>query len=82
MSRSAIRVREPSDELMKKIIQARKAIANQEPRFIKCPYCQHNAIAVYGDTRGHVEAKCKKCGRITVFDVVNMRRMNPCLPFL
>ena len=29
------------------------------------------------DTRGHVESKCKKCGRITVFDVLNMRRLRP-----
>ena len=36
-----------------------------------------NAIAVYEDTRGHVESKCKKCGRITVFDVLNMRRLRP-----
>ena len=31
----------------------------------------------YEDTRGHVESKCKKCGRITVFDVLNMRRLRP-----
>ena len=37
----------------------------------------YNAIAVYEDTRGHVESKCKKCGRITVFDVLNMRRLRP-----
>ena len=27
--------------------------------------------------QGHVESKCKKCGRITVFDVLNMRRLRP-----
>lgn len=70
-----IRVSEPSPEMMGKIIRARQAIAEQKPRFIKCPYCQHNSIVVYEDTRGHVETKCKKCGKVTVFDVMNMRRI-------
>lgn len=72
-----IRVQEPSHEMQQKIIKARNAIASQQERTIKCPYCLHNAITVYEDTRGHVEAKCKKCGRITVFDVLNMRRLRP-----
>ena len=75
-----IRITEPSAEMQYKIVNARKAIATQKQRYIKCPYCQHNAIAVYEDTRGHVETKCKKCGRVTVFDVVNMRRQ--AIPFL
>ena len=73
MKRASIRVQEPTPELIEKIRRARVAISQQKPRYLKCPYCQHNAIAVYEDTRGHVESKCKKCGRITVFDVLNMR---------
>lgn len=38
-------------------------------------YCGHNSIAVFEDTRGHVQAKCKACGRETVFDVLSMRRL-------
>lgn len=72
--RRDIRVSEPSAEVQMKIIRARKAIAQQKPRYLRCPYCQHNALAVYEDTRGHVETKCKKCGKVTVFDVLNMRR--------
>ncbi len=67
MKRASIRVQEPTPELIEKIRRARVAISQQKPRYLKCPYCQHNAIAVYEDTRGHVEAKCKKCGRVTVF---------------
>lgn len=70
-----IRITEPSAEMLEKIIRARQAIAAQKPRYIKCPYCQHNAIVVYEDTRGHVETKCKKCGKITVFNVLSMRRI-------
>lgn len=73
MSRG-IRISEPSAEMQMKIIRARKAIAQQKPRYLRCPYCQHNALAVYEDTSGHVETKCKKCGEITVFDVLSMRR--------
>lgn len=72
MKRASIRVQEPTPELIEKIRRARVAISQQKPRYLKCPYCQHNAIAVYEDTRGHVESKCKKCGRITVFDVLNI----------
>ena len=56
--RKNIRVQEPSQEMQLKIIRARTAIASQKQRNIKCPYCCHNSITVYEDTRGHVEAKC------------------------
>lgn len=43
--------------------------------FNKFFYCQHNSIVVYEDTRGHIETKCKKCGKVTVFDVLSMRKI-------
>ena len=70
-----IRVTEPSLEMQEKIKRARHAIASQKTRMVKCPYCQHNTIVVFEDTRGHVQAKCKRCGRETVFDVLSMRRL-------
>lgn len=70
-----IRITEPSLEMQEKIKRARRAIVSQKTRMVKCPYCQHNAIAVFEDTRGHVQAKCKRCGRETVFDVLSMRRL-------
>ena len=70
-----IRIVEPSEEMMLKIRKARNDIATQKPRIVKCPYCQHNSIVVFEDTRGHVQAKCKICGRETVFDVISMRRL-------
>lgn len=74
MSRYA-RVSEPSTEMQVKITWARQAIANQEPRVLKCPYCHHSSIVVFGDTRGHVQTKCKVCENETVFDVLEMRRL-------
>ena len=70
-----IRVTEPSLEMQEKIKLRRRSIVSQKTRMVKCPYCQHNAIAVFEDTRGHVQAKCKRCGRETVFDVLSMRRL-------
>ena len=70
-----IRITEPSAEMQLKIRRACNAIATQKKRMVKCPNCQHNSIAVFEDTRGHVQAKCKNCGRETVFDVLSMRRL-------
>lgn len=77
MSRAGVYTSMPPEELQQKIALARKAIANQEPRYVKCPYCQRNSFAVYGDTSGHIQSKCSKCGHITVFDVLSMRRVKP-----
>ena len=74
MSKS-ISIQEPSEEMCQKIIRARVAISTQRQRYLLCPYCRHKSIAVFEDTRGHVEAKCSKCGRVTAFDVMNMRIM-------
>ena len=78
--RRNIRVSEPSAEMQMKIRMARHAISSQKMRMVKCPYCHHNSIAVFEDTRGHVQAKCKVCGRETVFDVLSMRRLLLHLP--
>ena len=74
MSRN-IRVSEPSAEMQIKIIRAKDAIASQKPRTVRCPCCGHNSIIVFEDTRGHVQTKCKACGRETVFNVLEMRRL-------
>lgn len=66
--------RQPSPEMQIKIQRAVNAVRNQSQRAIKCPYCRHNGIIVFDDTRGHVQTKCKLCGRETIVDVVNMRR--------
>ena len=56
MSRN-IRVSEPSAEMQIKIIRAKDAIASQKPRIVRCPYCRHNSIIVFEDTRGHVRTR-------------------------
>ncbi len=73
--RRVIKVIEPSTMVQYKIQRARDAIVGQRKRAIKCPYCGHNSIIVFEDTRGHVQTKCKACGQETVFDVLSMRRL-------
>ena len=58
MSRN-IRVSEPSAEMQIKIIRAKNAIASQKPRIVRCPYCRHNSIIVFEDTRGHVQTNAR-----------------------
>lgn len=72
--RRGAKIVEPSPVLQIKMQNARDAIAAQRRRVIKCPYCRRNSIIVFEDTRGHVQTKCKACGKETVFDVINMRR--------
>ena len=72
---ASTKVSEPSAEMQIKIIRAKDAIASQKPRIVRCPYCRHNSIIVFEDTRGHVQTKCKACGRETVFNVLEMRRL-------
>ena len=69
------RTKVPSTEMTIKIRKARSAVASQKQRSIRCPYYLHNTIIVFEDTRGHVQAKCKLCGKETVFDVLSMRRL-------
>jgi len=75
MSKTTVRIQEPTEEMQQKIIRARMAVAAQQRRYILCPYCKHKSIGVFEDTRGHVQTKCKNCGKEIVFDVLNMRRL-------
>ena len=70
-----MRVTEPSAEMQMADKTECIAIASQKRRTMECPYCHHNTIIVFEDTRGHVQAKCKLCGRETVFNVLSMRRL-------
>lgn len=72
-----VRVEQPTDELLQKIHMAIEAVASQEQRVIRCPYCKHSAIIVFEDTRGHVQTKCKHCRREVVLNVLSMRRCKP-----
>ena len=75
MRQCDVRTTEPTEELLQKIRRAREEIVTKKSRDIKCPYCLHKLMVVYEDCTGHFEAKCSKCGRITVIDAASMLRM-------
>ncbi len=75
MRRKTVAVTEPPDELRLRIIKARQDISSQNRRFLYCPYCRHKMLAVFEDTRGHVETKCIRCGRTTAYNVLDTRRI-------
>lgn len=65
-----IHIKEPSADVMQIIWRSMLAISEQKPRIIKCHYCHHTAIVVFDDTRGHIQSKCKLCGKENIFEVV------------
>ena len=38
-------------------------------RSLRCPYCNHRSIIVFEDSVGHVQTKCTKCGRESIYNV-------------
>jgi DNA-directed RNA polymerase subunit RPC12/RpoP len=74
MRRSKVITHEPDTELSAKIRQARRAVTDRKSRYLLCPYCSHKVVQIFDDACGHLEAKCSKCGRRTVFDLISMRR--------
>lgn len=71
----------PTPELMAKIRRARDAIAEQKPREVRCPFCGHRLAKIFEDTRGHLETKCSKCGKVVLVDLVNTRKTRTTITF-
>lgn len=65
----------PSPEILAQIRRAETAVAGQKSRKLLCPYCHHCALIVYEGTHGYIQAKCKVCGRETVFSTRKVRRI-------
>ena len=76
MNSATLRNVTPTPELMAKIRRARDAIAEQKPREVRCPFCRHRLAKIFEDTRGHLETKCAKCGRVVLVDLVNTRKIS------
>jgi ribosomal protein S27E len=59
------------------LMKIRKHAAGSEAlsfRKMPCHYCEHKTIIVYEDSRGHIGAKCKKCGKEGIYNVLLRRR--------
>lgn len=67
----------PTPEVLALIKRSEQDTVEISFRNVLCPYCHHRALVVYDDATGHVQAKCKVCGSETIFDLKNMRKVQP-----
>ena len=63
------------EEVLARIRKHSAGSEDKKPRNIGCLYCGHMTIMVYEDSRGHVQAKCKKCRREAIYNVA-LRRIS------
>jgi transcription elongation factor Elf1 len=45
-------------------------------RALDCHFCKHVTIIVYEDSSGYVQAKCKKCGEESLYNLMLRRASN------
>ena len=62
------------ESVIAKIQKHAAGTENLSSRKVPCHYCDHKTIIVYEDSRGHIGAKCKKCGKEGVYNVLLRRR--------
>ncbi len=62
-----------SEDVLARIRRHAEGTEGLATKVMKCHYCEHKAITVYEDSRGHVRAKCKKCGMEGIYNVVLRR---------
>lgn len=52
-------------------------VASLSTRSLYCPECHFKIQEVYDDCRkGHIQAKCRKCKKIVVFDLALFRTVH------
>ena len=62
-----------SEEILARIRKHSDGCEGQKSRVIECHYCRHKAIIVFEDSRGHIKAKCKRCGAESIYNVMFRR---------
>jgi ribosomal protein S27E len=61
------------EAVLEKIRRHSAGSEDLESRAIRCHYCGHTTIYVFTNSRGHVKAKCKKCGSEAIYNVLLRR---------
>ena len=64
-----------SDAVLARIRKHSAGSENLKSRTLKCHYCEHQTIIVFENSQGHIQAKCKKCRKEAVYNVVLRRVM-------
>jgi DNA-directed RNA polymerase subunit RPC12/RpoP len=59
-----------SESVLAKVRKHSAGTEAQRTRVLLCHYCNHKAIVVFEDSWGHVKAKCKKCNKESIYNVV------------
>lgn len=63
-----------SQETLDKIRRHEAGIEGLRSKTVACHFCEHKTIQIYEDSKGHVRAKCKKCGQESTYNLA-LRRM-------
>ena len=58
------------DTVLARVRKHSAGAENLKTRTLKCHYCEHKAIVVFEDSRGHIQTKCKKCNTEAIYNVV------------
>ena len=61
------------DSVLENVRRHSAGTEKQNTRTLVCHYCNHKAIIVFEDSQGHVQAKCKKCNKESIYNVVLRR---------
>lgn len=56
-------------EILVKIRRNSSGTDGLRTRSLRCPYCNHRSILVFEDSVGHVQVKCTKCGKESIYNV-------------
>ena len=61
------------EEILAKLRKHSAGSESKKSRSVGCFYCGHMIIVVYEDSKGHIQAKCKKCRREAIYNVALRR---------
>jgi phage FluMu protein Com len=58
-----------SEEMLARICRDANGTPGLKNRPLICHYCGHKVMMLFEDTRGHVEIKCRKCDRVSTYNI-------------
>ena len=61
------------EDVLAKVRKHSAGTENLKKRTLVCHFCDHKAIVVFENSRGHVQTKCKKCNKESIYNVVLRR---------
>ena len=61
------------ESVLEKVRRHSEGAEHLKSRTLLCHYCNHKAVIVFDNSRGHIQAKCKKCGNEAIYNVVLRR---------